>query len=401
MITQWFGLRSAAWVERRPARTRHPRVLDTTLALALFAIQVAGSLLVGGPASRFATHPVALALTLAGDVALVVCRRFPASVATVVALLVVVETATGWPPLSAPALLVAAARLAAARGRRGALVAAIATAGVLLIGPAISATWSTSGLLTRLALALAAVTSGLYLAAVRGWRAEAQERRVRQEQERLLRAEAAVAQERVRIARELHDVVAHYLSLVVLQAGAARATLPEDAAAIPAVEAVERASRHALEEMRRMVGVLRLHDTGVAADRAPQPSLRDLPLLVAHARAAGHVVTLSTAGDLEGLPNGIDLSAYRVVQEALTNMIRHAGATHAEVAIRRDPDLLTLTVIDDGVGQPPSKSDNGRGHGLIGMRERVTLLGGRLSAGPRPVGGWAVRAEIPLPAGQA
>jgi signal transduction histidine kinase len=252
-------------------------------------------------------------------------------------------------------------------------------------------------LATTLGFCLAAVSTGLYLNAARGRQIEARERQVRREQERRLRAQAAVTHERLRIARELHDIVAHHLSLVVLQAGAARLALPADASALPPVQAVESASRRALEEMRRMVGVLRLGDTGVDTDRAPQPTLDDLPDLIDQARSAGLVVSLNVDGDLHDVPDGVALCAYRIVQEALTNVIRHSDSAATTVTIGRRPGLLDLQVDNDGRLPALRPGTNpGAGHGLLGMRERVSLLGGQFWAGPQSDGGWRVHADLPI-----
>ena len=210
--------------------------------------------------------------------------------------------------------------------------------------------------------------------------------------ERIERAhEAAVAGERATIARELHDVIAHSVSVMTVQAGAARLLLEEDPkSARESLLAVEETGRQALGEMRRMLGILR-GDEG-EAQLAPQPGISDLDALVEQVRAAGLPVDVVVAGTPRSLPPGIDLAGYRVVQEALTNALRHAGAARAEVAIRYSETALEVAVANDG-----KSARNGRvGHGIIGMRERVTLYGGAFDAGPRSGGGYAVRATLPL-----
>lgn len=301
--------------------------------------------------------------------------------------LVLVEVLAGRPVVSAPALLVAVATVAAT-GWRGAVTAGAGAAVVLLAAPATARAMPTSGLAATLGFCLAAVSTGMYVNAAR-------ERRLRGERERLLRAEAAVTHERLRIARELHDIVAHHLSLVVLQAGAARLSLPAGADALPAIQAAETASRRALDEMRRMVGVLRLRDLATPTDRAPQPTLRDLPHLLDQARAAGLTVTPDIDADLDGLPDGVELSAYRIVQEALTNVIRHAGGARTTVAVHRRTDRLELHIRNQA-GVQPQDPPSGTGLGLLGMRERATLHGGRCSAGPELGGGFLVSATLPL-----
>jgi signal transduction histidine kinase len=212
------------------------------------------------------------------------------------------------------------------------------------------------------------------------------------EREREEKARAAVAEERVRIARELHDVVAHAISVIVLQARGARrslATDPEETR--EALDMIEATGSEALAEMRRLLGMLRTHDEDVAL--APQPSLRYLDALAAQVCEAGLPVELSVEGEPIELPPGVDLSAYRIVQEALTNALKHAGPTSARVVVRYGKDDLELEIADTGAGAAAS---DGEGHGLVGMRERVSLYGGRLEAGPRDGGGFAVRARLPL-----
>jgi signal transduction histidine kinase len=214
---------------------------------------------------------------------------------------------------------------------------------------------------------------------------EARAERLEREQEESSRR--AAAEEQARIARELHDVLAHNVSVMVVQAAAANdvfETQPQRAR--EALRDIERTGRSALTELRRLLGRVR------QTDFAPQPGLSELDALVDGVRAAGLPVTLRVEGELDDLPAGLDLSAYRIVQEALTNAIKHAGASAAEVRVRRTADEVELEVDDDGAGP----SGNGRGQGLIGMRERASLLGGEVEAGPKPDGGFRVRAKLPL-----
>jgi signal transduction histidine kinase len=234
---------------------------------------------------------------------------------------------------------------------------------------------------------------------------ELAEKAARLEADREERAARAVADERARIARELHDVVAHSLTVMVIQAGAARRLVDRDPERVVEVAAtIKQMGREALDEMRRLVGVLGDEPGGEPA-LAPQPTMADLDSLVERARAAGLDVELTIRGERVELPPGIDLAAYRVVQEALTNSVKHARARHATVAVEYGGDQLELCVADDGRGTPVSDSGSGEpsaevlpggGHGLVGMRERVTLYGGELTAGPRDGGGFEVRARFPL-----
>jgi signal transduction histidine kinase len=207
-------------------------------------------------------------------------------------------------------------------------------------------------------------------------------------------AEQAVAAERARIARELHDIVAHHLSVVVLQAAGARAS---GQASDGTLEKIERSGRQALTEMRRLLGMLREQDEEPAL--APQPGLGELPALAESVRAAGLPVRLVVDGDGAVLPPAVDVSAYRIVQEALTNVLKHAGSAHAEVNIGYVDDSVTIEVTDDGPGLEPADPlwavTTQSGRGLTGMRERVALFGGDLRAGPRPDGGFTIRARLP------
>ena len=231
------------------------------------------------------------------------------------------------------------------------------------------------------------------------------------EREREDRARAAVSEERLRIARELHDIVAHSMSVIAVQAGVGRHVIEADVpAARDALGVIEETSRGALVEMRRMLGVLREGDEAAAV--RPTAALADLPGLVAETRRAGLGVTLEAPRGLDGitgLPAGVSLAAYRVVQEALTNVLKHGGPV-AHVRVDANGTQLTIEVTDDGrvraPGAPAPAVDgavdgaaDGAGHGLVGMRERVLLTGGTFSAGERPGGGFRVHATLPYAAG--
>ena len=213
------------------------------------------------------------------------------------------------------------------------------------------------------------------------------------ESEREERARTAVEEERARIARELHDVVGHSVSVMTVQASAVRRLLKEDQEKErEALLVVEQTGREALAEMRRLVGVLRRPEEAPA--RAPQPSLEHLDRLVAQVRDAGLPVDLHVEGDALKLAPGVDLTAYRVIQEGLTNALKHARAKRADVLVRYGGEQVELVVADDGEGN--GAGGEGGGHGLVGMRERVAVYGGNLDAGPRPGGGYELRAQIPV-----
>jgi signal transduction histidine kinase len=221
----------------------------------------------------------------------------------------------------------------------------------------------------------------------------ARDRRVHlAERERDLAAREAVVEERARIARELHDVIAHNVSMMVVQAGAERRALNgEHDSTREVLETIEQIGRSALTEMRRLVGMLR---SDADDPLAPQPGLHDLSTLVTQVREAGLPVELHVVGEPRSLPVGIELSAYRIVQEALTNALKHAGEARAEVYVQFGPESLELEVLDDGAGAPVRAASGG--HGLVGMRERAALYGGRLDAGERPGGGFSVRVMLPV-----
>ena len=271
---------------------------------------------------------------------------------------------------------------------------------------------------TVVAILIAAVAAlGRYMARRRAYVRNLVVRTQELERDRQLLAKEAVATERARIARELHDVVAHHVSVMVIQAGAAQATLPPGAdATAQSLEAIRQTGREAMVEMRRLLGLLRSEgplegvpgqedDAGREParaasdpDRSPQPGLADLESLADRTREAGLIVDLEVRRRAK-VPPGVDLSAYRIVQEALTNTLRHAGVgARVHVCVDYEPDELVVEIADDGRGRKTAvqRAPNEVGHGLLGMRERVGLFGGSLLAGPRAEGGFRVVARFPL-----
>jgi signal transduction histidine kinase len=213
----------------------------------------------------------------------------------------------------------------------------------------------------------------------------------RLEREREQKARLAVAEERVRIARELHDVVAHAVSVIVVQAQAGQRVLEgEQASAREALGSIETTGRQALVEMRQLLGILRKEDRELAL--APRPSLAHLDVLAEGVREAGLPVEVHVEGEARQLPPGVDLSAYRIVQEALTNALKHAGPASAHVVVRYRPEEVELEISDDGAGPADGGKD---GHGLVGMRERAALVGGSVETGADGGRGYTVRARLP------
>jgi signal transduction histidine kinase len=228
--------------------------------------------------------------------------------------------------------------------------------------------------------------------------AELQEETKRLERDREMREAAALGRERARIARELHDVIAHSVSVMVIQAGAAEQVLHSDPdQARNSLQSVQEIGRGTVVELRRMLGILRDDDQELAL--SPPPGVARLPSLIDQIREAGLQVDLRFEGEPVPLAPGVDLSAYRIVQEALTNTLKHAQPARASVLVHYTGHGLALEIVDDGAATHPPRVD-GDGHGLIGMRERAAFYGGVLAAGPEPKGGYAVRARLPVQGGR-
>ncbi|MEU4833390.1 sensor histidine kinase [Streptosporangium sp. NPDC023615] len=307
--------------------------------------------------------------------------------------------AAGW--ASWPLLGVALALVYVIASRRGLALSlfapALAVTAYLLSSVVDGGTgrWSTHLLVVVLAASL--WVAGRSVRLRRAYQAELGDRDRRMERAREADTRAARAEERSRIARELHDVVAHHVSVMTVQAAAARRVLASDPdGAREALSAIEQLGRTAMAEMRSIVGVLRTDAT--PAERGPQPGVREIPALIVQMREAGLRTQLSIEGERETLSPGVDLAAYRLVQEALTNSLRHAGPrARAWVTVRHEPDALAVSVADDGLGPGAGGDDEEvTGHGLAGIRERVALYGGLLRIGPRPGGGFEVDARFPL-----
>ncbi|HET8658465.1 MAG TPA: sensor histidine kinase [Micromonosporaceae bacterium] len=379
---------------------RRPLLADTLLALAVYAV---GALLwlTGPPELWPRSSPAALVWSAVGMASVVVRRRWlwPACVLlSVHALVPLAFEQLGSEEL---ALLVltytAAARLPARQAVLATLLmwVPLLTAAVLLASVARGRSGVASGYLVTFN-ALVALVCFLVGRTVRNQRAYAAALRLRArtaEEHLRSRAEQAVAEERRRIARELHDVVAHHVSVMgVLATGARRVLRRDPDAADEALTTIEETGRTTLRELRRLLSVLRT-EAEPAAELAPQPGLGAITALAEQVREAGLPVTLRIQGDPGPLDPGVALTVYRIVQEALTNTLKHAGAATAEVRLGVADGRLTLEVCDTGHGPRPDGQQVG--HGLLGMRERVALYGGTLRTGPRPGGGFRVTATIP------
>ena len=279
--------------------------------------------------------------------------------------------------------------------RRTVIGAAVVAAAVLIVAQPVHAhEEALPAVLSRLVAVGLAVALGLYLRARADYVTGLRERAEQADRERELLAVKAVGDERVRIARELHDVIAHNVSLMVVQAQALEVTNAGDPEQQASLRRLAGLGREALSEMGRMLGVLRLADSG--AERRPQPGVRDVSTLLERAAETGIETELQILGETSDLPPAVDLSAYRIVQEALTNVIRHAHAQHVGVTLTYLPSELQVTVMDDGTAAA-STNGGSSGHGLVGMRERVAMFGGRLEAGPRTEGhGYRVDVLLPI-----
>jgi signal transduction histidine kinase len=369
--------------------------VDLLLAAGLTALSVLSA---QGDSSRGAHVPTLTYPLMLGFLpAIALRRRFPGSTLTLMALaqagLVVLQTQ---PSANVLAWLVAPYSAAVYATRRVQLViAGVAAVALVLLGLPLGHGWAQRGnAIETIVLGAGAWSAGMVVRSRRAATQEVRQRAHRLEHEQEEHARQVAAQERLRIARELHDIVAHKLSIVVVQAQAAQ-RVADPAQATRLIATIEETGRSALEEMRRLLGVLRpAPDEPDTAPPQPQPSLATLDTVLDQVRAAGLPVTLTLSGDLVPLPDALDLSAYRIVQEALTNTLKHAGPAHARIHLHYGEDRLEIAVTDDGQGAPASVP--GSGHGLTGMRERTTLLGGVLQAGPQPCGGFQVHATLPI-----
>lgn len=379
-------------------RRLDPRAFDAAAALALSLVAIA---IVAGREAGGVFRPddaAGLALALAQTLPLAFRRRAPLGAAVIISAALIAHSALGYQIVQAGtfASLIAVYGAAVLCERRESLLA------LVLALAAIAGFFATNreGWTAAEIVATGATWTAVWLIGavvrIRGGEAQAAEARAtRLEREQEARAREAVADERARMARELHDFVGHALNVIVLQAAGARRALGARPEAVPgALSAIETTGRAALGDMERMLGVLRPAAAG-DGDAVPQPGLAQLDELIAHVREAGIAVALRTEGAPAAVPASVDLSAYRIIQESLTNALKHSGARRAEVTVRYRPQDIEVSIVDDGRAAGAAAPPEGRGH--LGMRERVALFGGEIAIGPRPgAPGFAVTARLPL-----
>ena len=380
-----------------------PFLVDGLVAIALLAIDVGTWMTTPQPDGGVRdSKAIALAVLILGSVPVAWRRRFPLTVLSLTFLALTAHEALGFPkaPILGPYFALYSAG-AHRELRPSAAVTAIAVGAyyAAYLSEVIRGAVPPLAIVHNFALVIILWGLGASVRKTRKYAAELEDRATRLEREREEKARRAVADERARIARDLHDVVAHHVSVMVVQAGGARRVLKaQPAQARSALESIEATGRQALAEMRRLLGVLRTNGDG-ARPLEPRPGIDQLESLVAQLADAGLTVELAVEGEPRPLPAGVDLSAYRIIQEALTNTLKHAGPARARTVVRyRDSDL-EIEVTDNGRGGSDGREEApGHGQGLVGMRERAALFGGELRAGPRPGGGYSVTARLPLDA---
>ncbi|MFE7763772.1 sensor histidine kinase [Streptomyces sp. NPDC057438] len=387
---------------------RHPTWVDS-----FWAVVLLGMSLVSGPIDSVYANdinePAFVVISLALCLSIALRRRMPEKMLVLAAAAGIAQLIVGVPRIPADFAMLVVIYTVAADGARWA--SWFALGGGLCAASLAQLRWTEQQTSTLGNAVLAVVLTvpfalawvlGDSLRTRRAYFAQLEERAARLEKEREAQAKVAVAAERARIARELHDVVAHNVSVMVVQADGAAYVL--DAApdqAKKALETISSTGRQALAEMRRLLGVLRTGEHKEVGEYVPQPDVEQIDDLVEQCRVAGLPVDFKIEGTPRPLPSGVELTAYRIVQEALTNTRKHGGPnTGASVRLVYFDDGLGLLVEDDGKGAPHELYEeggaDGQGHGLIGMRERVGMVGGTLDAGPRPGGGFRISALLPL-----
>ncbi|MET7389760.1 sensor histidine kinase [Streptomyces sp. NPDC005385] len=388
---------------------RHPTWVDSFWAVALLGITGVNIVSVDGAADHHGSVAETLPIAFFLCVVVALRRRMPEKMLVLAAVMGFVQLVVDVEVMTADFAMLVIIYTVAADGARWA--SRFALAGGLCAGTLAQLRWpaNESGALSGVLIAIfqtvpfaLAWVLGDSIRTRRAYLAQLEERAARLEKEREAQAKVAVAAERARIARELHDVVAHNVSVMVVQAdGAAYVmdTAPDQAK--KALETISGTGRQALAEMRRLLGVLRTGEHQEGGEYVPQPDVEQLDDLIEQCRVSGLPVDFKVEGTPRPLPSGVELTAYRIVQEALTNTRKHGGPNAgASVRLVYFDDGLGLLVEDDGKGAPHELYEeggaDGQGHGLIGMRERIGMVGGTLDAGPRPGGGFRISALLPL-----
>jgi signal transduction histidine kinase len=372
-------------------------LLSAIMSMVLFAVVTIPADLRHVPSSRQA---LSWAVAAAVYAALVARRRFPIGTVAVAVIGTVVLMAGGMAyPLTLPAVFSGLYLVALGTGPGRTLAVGVAVKAVLVTASLVTHPGIT-GFVVLLWAALA-VTTGFAARSHHAYVAEVEARARRAEQDRRDEANRRVADERLRIAQELHDAVGHHVALINVQAGALACLLDDEdrSQARESVAHIQRASEEALEDLRLTVGLLREPGSGPAKPAKPVPGLDQLEELICSFASTGLRVTHEVTGQVRPLPEAVELTAYRIIQESLTNTRKHADCDTAVVRLGYGPATLRLTVEDGGRAGTPGGPREPEGHGIVGMRERVAALGGRLSAGPGPRGGYRVRAELPVRSG--
>jgi signal transduction histidine kinase len=377
-------------------RTLSPREVDAGIALAVAAAMALTISVAEEPDATRSPDAFAYLLGVSVAALLLLRRRWPLGVLVGSVGVLAIYYGLDYPAFSSAVALSLPAYYAALAGR-GVAAAAVLGAFVVVGGTVARLDEGESltevlrdSLIIDAALLAAVLLLGEAVRNRRAWAEEVRGRLFRAEQEREREAERRVQQERLRIAREMHDVLAHTIAAINVQAGVGADVIDDDPERAGAsLRDIRRQSRDAMDELRATLGVLR--EGGTAPPRAPAPGLAQLDGLIEMAGGAGVRVEVTMTGEARPLPRAVDLTAYRIVQESLTNVIRHAPASAASVRVHFDSDALIVRVEDDGRG-----TGNGSvGYGLVGMRERVAAIGGRIDAGPLPGGGFRVHATLP------
>lgn len=413
-------MQEPVWNEwRRPGPTPRQRQRDIVIAVLVLLVAIESTVLINSMGAALYNPPPDLSdqllWVLALSVPLVVRRRYPVPVMVVVSVFFILAQVQRIGDNFVPSAILFIAiytvgawernRLLARWSRIGVIIAMFLWLGFNLVRALIGPPGEFENAAGPMDPLLASVLYGLefnvfffvfaYLMGEMAWTAARREAQLKFQAEELRRSQerntrGAIAAERMRIARDLHDVVAHHVSVMGIQAGAARRVLDSDTGmARDALQTVEQTARTAISELRGLLGVLR---ADAETDSKTAPGLDDLPELLDNARAAGLEVTHGVYGDPRDVPSAVALSAYRVVQEALTNVVKHANASHVDVRMRFLESALEVEVADDGRGLHASGES---GFGLVGMRERLAVHGGSLEAGPRREAGYLVRASLP------